>query len=427
MGLPRRERNLDFMDADTLAYYLGVDAQTGEPVFKTKQSPPPAPSVYNHNVAVMFYAQWDRNSHTLAPTWDRIGQITKAGTETANLILGLFDCEQNQQHLMLCHAAGITHYPTLMFMSPSRTFPHRPSLFLGSGTNKALPHTTTFQGIWQYEKSVLDWLRTMQRMSGWSAFWSKQRRRGSSSVGGWWQAASYDPSTANSLPVGIPVTSGGGGVGGSSTASSTSSSSSTNTAALQKLQKEKQQYEDLVLRSSILLDATLFPITEEETSSGDVFAFLHAFGGWNSTDPALQVIKTCTMEVALDYCTRLTNHKTNELVTAKMRESEQQQQSSTLAELEAELKTMIATAEPYCDIIETCIANDFETIEACRPSTCPFQKEAACHYLTSCFDSHVQQDYAQAMGLELSSSASNNKSTATSSSTAGTTTSNTKL
>jgi hypothetical protein len=47
----RREKHLDHLDSDSLAYYL--DEYPG------------------HDVAIMFYATWDQYSHALAPYWAR--------------------------------------------------------------------------------------------------------------------------------------------------------------------------------------------------------------------------------------------------------------------------------------------------------------------------------------------------------------------
>lgn len=372
-SLPRRERNLDFLDATTLAYYLGLDPATGE-----RLPEPPAPSSFTHNVAVMFYAQWDRNSHSLAPYWDHMGRVLKAGTKKSNLIMGLFDCELDQTHLTLCHAAGVAEYPTLMFISPSRTFPHKPHV---QKSKRTLPHTTQYPGNWQYDKAILDWLRTMQTMTSWKNFWAK-----ATYPKGWWQAASYNPSTANMLPVGIPGT----------TASSSNVQVQQQATALKELQAEKQQYEDLVIRSSLLLDATLFPIANpKDPTSTDVFAHLSS-GGWEATDNANKVLAACAMEIALDYCVRVQTHKTDELIKLKTAVKAEQ----TMAELEAELKDMISAAEPYCVLVESCIVEGF-TQEECKPATCPFQEEVACRYLSSCFDNSIQQDYSKALGLGL--------------------------
>lgn len=376
IALPRRERSLDFFDAATLAYYLGLDPVTGERLAEA-----PAPSSTAHNVAVMFYAQWDRNSHGLAPSWDAIGQMLKAGTQKSNLIMALFDCELDQSHLALCHAAGVTHYPTLMFISPSRTFPHKPKV---QKSKKALPHTTQFPGIWQYDKSVLDWLRTMQGLTIWSGFWNKAKNVPK----GWWQAAHHDPQAAKMLPVGIP--SGTGGTVGAAEIQQQA-------AKLKELQAEKEQYEEVTLRSSVMIDAVLFPVADPQNpNSTDPYMALSPLG-WNETDASSQVLRTCVMEVALDYCVRLQTHKTNELVAAKTAAGSNDQ---TLAQLEAELKTMIGTAEPYCDIVESCVVEGFQK-EACKPAQCPFKSAAACQYLSCCFEKSIREDYAKALGVEL--------------------------
>jgi len=63
----RREDSLDHWDSDTLAYYL--DNYPG------------------YDLAVMFYAQWDTNSHQLAPYWNRIAVALDAGSTQSNLIM----------------------------------------------------------------------------------------------------------------------------------------------------------------------------------------------------------------------------------------------------------------------------------------------------------------------------------------------------
>jgi hypothetical protein len=63
----RRENHLDHFDSDTLAYYL--DNYDG------------------YDVAVMFYASWDTNSHQLAPYWNDIAYKMKAGTTQSKLIM----------------------------------------------------------------------------------------------------------------------------------------------------------------------------------------------------------------------------------------------------------------------------------------------------------------------------------------------------
>jgi hypothetical protein len=63
----RRENSLDHWDSDTLAYYL--DNYSG------------------YDSAIMFYANWDTNSHQLAPYWNDIAVKLDAGTTQSKLIM----------------------------------------------------------------------------------------------------------------------------------------------------------------------------------------------------------------------------------------------------------------------------------------------------------------------------------------------------
>ena len=63
----RREHSLDHWDSDTLAYYL--DNYSG------------------YDAAIMFYANWDTNSHQLAPYWNDIAVKMDAGTTQSKLIM----------------------------------------------------------------------------------------------------------------------------------------------------------------------------------------------------------------------------------------------------------------------------------------------------------------------------------------------------
>ena len=62
-----RKDSLDHWDSDTLAYYL--DNYPG------------------YDLAVMFYATWDNNSHRLAPLWNQIAVLLDAGTTQSKLIM----------------------------------------------------------------------------------------------------------------------------------------------------------------------------------------------------------------------------------------------------------------------------------------------------------------------------------------------------
>ena len=63
----RRDNKLDHWDSDTLAYYL--DNYPG------------------YDLAVMFYASWDQNSHALAPHWNEIAFNLDAGSSQSKLIM----------------------------------------------------------------------------------------------------------------------------------------------------------------------------------------------------------------------------------------------------------------------------------------------------------------------------------------------------
>ena len=104
----RRERNLDHWNAETLAAYLGLDPDTAKPLEED--------NYVGIDAGIMFYAQWCTNCHQFARVWDTIGQLLHAGTTESNLIMVLFNCELDQQHTRLCDAAGVTHYPTLMYV-----------------------------------------------------------------------------------------------------------------------------------------------------------------------------------------------------------------------------------------------------------------------------------------------------------------------
>jgi hypothetical protein len=72
-----------------------------------------------YDAVVLFYANWDRHSHSFATLYAQIATLLRAGTVESKLVLGLFDCESDDRHARLCTAAGITHYPTTIYFSLS--------------------------------------------------------------------------------------------------------------------------------------------------------------------------------------------------------------------------------------------------------------------------------------------------------------------
>jgi thiol-disulfide isomerase/thioredoxin len=375
---PRRERNLDHWDADTLAFYLGVDEGTGK-ILPHHQYP-------GHDAAVMFYAQWCQNCHTLAPTWDAIATHLHAGSHQSKLIMALFDCELNQRHMKLCTIAGVQHYPTLMFLGDgvyrdtdvvTRTLLGK-KRSAGPAGPSPIPHSIKFQGQWQYADAVLDWIRLMQGFSSWHRFAShgmfRYIRNG---LLGFLRPKPLGRKTPQSLPVGIPV--------GNNEAQALLLDKK-----LEQTKEDSKLMEKAAAHAGLLLDSMLFP-----NKTADVFATLTESGAWNSTskNPVHQVMRACTLELSLDYCSRLSTHVTNDYIDELSNITE----IPSMKEIEALLKDRITQQEPFCDIFDLCLQENFASAK-CRPPQCPFQ-DAGCRYASACLDSAIEKEYAVALEI----------------------------
>lgn len=375
-----RVGNLDYLDAATMAYYLDAPRWTADHP--------------EHDVVVLFYAQWCRNCHAFAPLYDQMSKLLHAGTKDSQLVMGLFDCEQDKAHSRVCSDAGVTHYPTIMFLSSSGQVLQR-----GRRSPKVpLPkHITTFRGNWQYGDAVMDWIKTLRGLSHWHrAGWGKTLRNLL------FGRRHRDPARER-LPTGIP--SGTNRRDGTTTAGNGATHAS---HEQQELRDEIRSLSDLVIRSSTIVDALLFPVTaaanktlstnvirdENAKNYTDVFAFLR--DAWHSNRTSHQVIRTCAMEVALDYCGRLNTHVTEDWLTAFP--SIDRITEADLNLFRNELPKLVAKQEPYCAVVEDCIVGDFAE-EHCRPAACPFVDPAACRYLTCCLTEQVYEEYAVAMDL----------------------------
>jgi hypothetical protein len=373
-----RTNNLDFLDASTLDFYLEY---------------PPAQQ-QDFDIAVLYYATRDKNSRDLASMWAQIAQILQAGTQDSRLIMGLFDCEADAQHVEVCNKAGITHYPTLEFVTLS-----------GYSFGGKLKHVTKFGGNWQYGDSILDWLNAMSGLSKWHrAGWGKRLR-------------SFFFKTPNQkkaeLPLGIPSAT----RGSASSSSSSGSGAAVSSAALTKAEKEAEEYMELSVRGARMLQAVLFPETSaisvdnpallmshDGVNFTDMFAELKSTKVWDSALPQHQVLQACVLDLALDYCQRITNKVTNDFLVyyGGLPASEQAEMEKNISKVEAQLDTMINDAEPFCAVLETCVLES-STSEECHPASCPFKDKSACRYLTSCLSESIQEDYATALGVVLPS------------------------
>jgi hypothetical protein len=384
--MARRERNLDHWNSDTLAYYL--DEYPG------------------YDVAIMFYASWDQNSHALAPYWDRIATLVDAGNEQSRLIMALFDCELNDAHNQLCEALSITHYPTLMFVGSGPyhdTDPFFRTLFgsrsAGRMGESPVPNTVKFQGNWQYGDAILDWIRTMQALSNWHT-WSTQgfgKRLRNFLLP---QKAPNPP-----LPVGVPGVKRGGGEMAPTAPSGAADPARVKTleSQVEKMFNVTADYEKMLSRSDIMLASVLSSTADQQ----DMFTLLDQEKAWEAMElsggtatPRHDILRNCVAEIALNYCQRVSTQAATELVDDLEKLGMTAEEMLAMEDLEGQVMDRISKAEPYCAILDTCVLTSFKE-EACRPKTCPFENEAACRYLTACLDPSLQQEYAEALGLSL--------------------------
>jgi len=428
--ISRRERHLDHWDAETLAAYLGLDPDTG------KLLPDEENKYVGIDASIMFYASWCNNCHKFAPVWDTIGQLVQAGTTQSNLILALFNCELNAQHTRLCDASGVTFYPTLLFVGAGTYVDSDPvtSLLLG-GKEKAagqygatkLKRTVKFQGNLNVGDSVLDWVRTMQGLSRWHK-WSHME-------GGWLKMIrslfinpfekkkkGKDKSNQNnSLPVGVPMM-------GHLSYSGSSNGSAKSPLVLQKelnevenkvksMKAESDKNKLATEHAGLLIDSFLFPKVNDSSDGADekgaldVFSYMSEKSAWNKTTDSIEgsevsiekdeeiVVKTCVVDMTLDFCTRLST----KLTTKYLDGLDLLDEYPSFSEMEAQLRDIVKDAEPYCAKFDDCFANGFKD-EDCRPTVCPFKNDSACIYVGACLSNAVMKEYKDALQESLSES-----------------------
>jgi len=400
---PVRVKNLDYWDEITLSTYLHVDPKApndstnDEAVISKEISDLP-------DAVIMFYAQWSQNSHSLAPLYDKIATLVNAGYADSNRIMALYDCESNTLAKQICQAADVTTYPTLMYVSQDTVF-HDTDWFTSKlfglkrscgpmGCTKK-SHTVKFQGDWRYGEQIYDWIIVMGGLSKWSK-WSKnwkdswKNRR----AGGSKKSLSAQP-----LPVGVS----NNDSGTSDTTSSTTKSTTTGDeqlvsqlqSKLEEVQKKSAHYQDATKHAGLLIDSILFhgqndvssSKTNGTSTSSDPFVIIHQGDLWNKFHMKLpkeeSIILSCVMDLSIDYCTR---HTINQLHT-----------NTTLAPSENKT-TNTNVEEPFCNIIDKCLKDNFQPKE-CQPASCPFNNEFACNYVSSCLNSKVQKEYAIALKL----------------------------
>lgn len=436
--ITRRERNLDHWDAETLAFYLGLDLTTGKPLpYKIDEtsggeSRGNVDQYAGIDTAVMFYAQWCPNCHQFAPVWDVIGGLVFSGTTQSNLIMALFNCELNEQHMRLCDGAGVTHYPTLMYVGagPYKDVDPISARILGSKDKAAGPYGATtlkravkFQGDLNIGDSVLDWVKAMKGLSTWYKWnhadggWLKNFRRLLTKP--FLRKKKNDDNSNDSLPIGIP----GGSI--SSTGSTSSYVLEKELRSTQeKVESLKKQAEDSKLATAhagYLIDAFLFPVfsnasstttSEDSSSYVDTFDIMTKKNVWDtssdesSSGSNKMILKTCMVDISLDYCTRYSTKVTTEYLDSLKSLSDSEYPS--FVDMENELKAMIKDKEPYCAIFNDCYTGDFNKVvregdesqsesNECRPSSCPFKNDMACRYVSTCLSDNIHNEYSIAL------------------------------
>ena len=312
----KRLNNLDYLDVPALQYYLSPS------------------TTEDYDVAILFYAQWSDNCHALAPIWDQISGILNAGTTESNVIVGLFDCEADFEHSEICTTVGVAGYPTLAFISLAGHHHHL--------ARQKPKHVTKYAANWQYGDALLDWIRTLSRLSQWHrAGWGKRVRNA--------LLGRKDPNAGpQPLPLGVPQ-------------------AIRSEVELHELQQESNATKTLALRSSNFVECLLFPVSVAGAPSvandggknyTDVFAYLHEFGAWKTQDriPDL-ILRTCASEVSLDYCQRVSTSYMERWIdglspTATITEED-------FAAFQMQLAQHLNETEPFCARMDECAVAEF--------------------------------------------------------------------
>jgi thiol-disulfide isomerase/thioredoxin len=434
-NVARRQGNLDHWDPLTLATYIGIDFDTNEPLpepHKSAASSKPVDAYAGHDAAIMFYAQWCQNCHALAPIWDKIATMLKAGTKQSNLIMALFDCEGSEKHTELCNAAGVTHYPTLIFVGRDELHQatnKKERSILGSSYKKNR-RAVRFRGNWQYGEQILDWISFNQSWSTWTnfsynnpimrllrrAFTLPFLRKGleSNSVGSQLSAGKLVEDA--SLPVGVPVSTVGGGIGSGSLSSSSASAVGSGGDSLQELKQTKAVVEEMTRQvtllektathAGLLIDSILLPgmlSDKNEMASIDIFHYMKQHTVFaraaasealtNDTDAVL--LKSCVADLTVDYCHRvLTNIVNDPTFLDSFGDATEMGEEKLMKDIEAKLYELRDSTEPFCALVDDCVANEFTEAE-CQPDQCPFANDIACSYVATCKSPAIMEEYQE--------------------------------
>jgi thiol-disulfide isomerase/thioredoxin len=438
----RRVKNLDHWDSHTLAHFVGLDWDTS----RTN----PAVEVDQYagiDAVVLFYASWCPNCLALAPLYDQLATMLKAGTKSSNLIMALFDCEVDTKHQDLCSAVGVTHYPTLLFIGRD-TLHQRPTAkeqkIYSKLQMKKPPkprRTAKFRGNWQYGEQILDWIRFNHAWSSWknlsydhplvrfirNSFTlpflrTSLRQNPSRNV-----AMGGTSKVDESLPVGIPAS------GNTNMAMGGSTSSYEDKLLLKKTEdaldlkiQQSKEMEKAATHLSYVLDALLLPtatnisaatasnVTTNETTK-DIFQHMTTNNVYtrtrtDPTDHEALILYSCVVDLSLDYCNRVLVHIVND---ESFLNSFAGIKTVTLTDIEKAMMDERDKIEPFCTTLDECVPSNFLPADKCQPAICPFRNDLACRYVSTCFDPQIYDTYLKEIELGTNSSSGSATSSAT--------------
>lgn len=408
-NLDMRKGNIDYIFDETLEFYINY--YNNDNSSNTNNN-----IVLDYDVTIMFYAQWCKNCHALASTYEQIARMLHAGTIDSKLIVGFFDCEYNIQHSILCEQIGIQHYPTIAYFNFAADKQqhqyeeknNKKEKITNKTKKKAsYKHITKFNGNWQYAESILDWIKYMklisyyQRNNKWiqtfrrsilGLFLPNMRRtnhRQNNGNNGIKKLLSFK----SSLPVGIPKLDESDN---NKYASSTSSSSAGDDNDYQVLLKSYERNIDLLRRTDDMLqhkdamiDTLLFPkefdvdivdakgtlydinivIPIANKTYTDLYLYMYLTDTWPTIESMknqsiypnvvtdTMILTKCMSDIIYDYCSRI---QTKFMYHWVQRNSNITYISETIYDqYENDLRDHFMIQEPYCTIVEACIEHDF--------------------------------------------------------------------
>lgn len=126
---------------------------------------------------VMFTAPWCKYCKQLRPSWDQISHIH---SQSRSLAIGVFDCEESEEHKALCDALQVDRYPSLYFIGHGDYYQNKKSFNFKNLLNLGLFERSSSRIVVYdadiYVAAIYDWIRFLHYVSSlkrsWSGFWN---------------------------------------------------------------------------------------------------------------------------------------------------------------------------------------------------------------------------------------------------------------